>query len=81
MNLFIKYNQIEKHYTEYIKKYNELTEEHIDKKNKDPLYYEKNVTEIIHYKKIENTNYEVNMEITKLDFQHFLVEKERKMVK
>ncbi len=70
---FIKYNQIEKHYTEYIKKYDELTNEHIDKKNKDPLFFENAINEIIHYKKIENTNYEVNMEITKLDLIHLVL--------
>jgi hypothetical protein len=70
---FIKYNQIEKHYTEYIKRYNELTEEHIDKKNKDPLYFENAMNEIIHHEKIENKKYEVNMEITKLDLIHLIL--------
>jgi SNF2 family DNA or RNA helicase len=70
---FIKYNQIEKHYSEYIKKYNELTEEHIDKKNKDPLYFENAINEIIHHEKIENKKYEVNMEITKLDLIHLVL--------
>ncbi len=70
---FIKYNQIEKHYAEYVKKYDELTEEYIDKKNKDPLFFENAINEIIHHKKIENANYEVNMEITKLDLIHLVL--------
>ncbi len=70
---FIKYNQIEKHYSEYIKKYNELTGEHIDKKNKDPLYFENAINEIIHHEKVENKKYEVNMEITKLDLIHLML--------
>ncbi len=70
---FIKYNQIEKHYSEYINKYDELTKEHIDKKNKDPLYFENAIQEIIHTEKIENKSYEINMEITKLDLIHLLL--------
>ena len=70
---FIKYNQIEKHYSEYINKYDELTKEHIDKKNKEPLYFENGINEIIHHEKIENESYEVKMEITKLDLIHLLL--------
>lgn len=70
---FIKYNQVEKHYIEYIKRYDELTKEHIDKKNKDPLYFENAINEIIHTEKIENKSYEVKMEITKLDLIHILL--------
>ena len=70
---FIKYNQIEKNYMEYIKRYDELTKEHIDKKNKDPLYFENAINEIIHTEKIENKSYEVKMEITKLDLIHILL--------
>jgi hypothetical protein len=70
---FMKYNQIEKHYMEYVKRYNELTVQHIDKKNKDPLFFEKSINEIIYHEKIENESYEVNMEITKLDLIHLIL--------
>ncbi len=70
---YIKYNQIEKHYSEYCKQIKELTDEHINKKNRDPLTYETNINEIIHHEKKENMEYEINMEINKLDLIHQLL--------
>ncbi len=70
---FMKYTQIEKNYKEYVKMIKELTEENIDKKNRDPIEYEKNLNEIIHNEKIENVVYDVEMEITKIDIIHHIL--------
>ncbi len=67
----IKYTQIEKHYSEYQKKAEELTAQHIEKKNRDPLFYEKDLQSIIHQK--AHKNEDIHMEINKLDLIHQLL--------
>ncbi len=67
---FMKYTQIEKYYSEYVRLAKELTDTYIEKKNRDPLTYESNINEIIHHTMMENAQYEVHMEINKLDLIH-----------
>jgi hypothetical protein len=70
---FMKYTQIEKYYSEYVRLTKELMDEHIDKKNRDPVMYENNINEIIHHEWKENSQYDVKMEINKLDLIHHIL--------
>ena len=75
---FVKYTHVEKHYGEYLKTIRTLTEEHMEKRNRDPITYESAIREIIQQQtkaKAESSasSYVVEMEITKLDLIYHLM--------